>query len=136
MSSTTKIKILTVLFGVLQRGPSHAKSGKVRAVPMASDVAGALARFGQRVRCTSDDDLVFPGAREPSCMRRRCTAASSPRRRGRAQGGCASTTCATRSARRWQCYSHFTPRHEDAELVAEAFAINAAGRTVCARSTV
>lgn len=38
------------------------KSGKVRAVPMAPDVATALARLGQRERWTTDDDLVFPGA--------------------------------------------------------------------------
>ena len=30
---------------------------------MAPDVAGALARLGQRERWTSDDDLVFPGSR-------------------------------------------------------------------------
>jgi integrase len=38
------------------------KSGKVRAVPMAPDVASALARIGQRVRFTEDDDFVFAGA--------------------------------------------------------------------------
>jgi len=34
-----------------------------------------------------------------------------------------------------QRYSHFTPRHDDADLVAEAFAINAAGGRSAARST-
>ena len=38
------------------------KSGKVRSVPMAPDVAAALARLGQRDRFASDDDLVFPGS--------------------------------------------------------------------------
>jgi integrase len=37
------------------------KSGKVRAVPMAPDVASALARTGQRQRFTGDDDFVFAG---------------------------------------------------------------------------
>ena len=37
------------------------KSGKVRAVPMAPDVAGALARIGQRERFTGEDDFVFVG---------------------------------------------------------------------------
>lgn len=37
------------------------KSGKVRSVPMAPDVAAALARVGQRERFTGDDDFVFPG---------------------------------------------------------------------------
>ena len=37
------------------------KSGKVRSVPMAPDVAEALAGLGQRARWTGDDDLVFVG---------------------------------------------------------------------------
>jgi len=37
------------------------KSGKVRSVPMAPDVATALAGLGQRERWTGDDDLVFVG---------------------------------------------------------------------------
>ena len=37
------------------------KSGKVRSVPMASQVAEALARLGQREFFTDDDDLVFAG---------------------------------------------------------------------------
>jgi integrase len=35
------------------------KSGKVRAVPMAPDVARALAELGKRDLFTGDDDLVF-----------------------------------------------------------------------------
>lgn len=35
------------------------KSGKVRSVPMAPDVATALARLGDRSNWTGDDDLVF-----------------------------------------------------------------------------
>src|SRR5437764_8424978 len=37
------------------------KSGKVRSVPMAPDVASALARLGQRERFTREDDFVFAG---------------------------------------------------------------------------
>ena len=37
------------------------KSGKVRAVPMAPDVAPALARLGRRENWVTDDDLVFAG---------------------------------------------------------------------------
>ncbi|MGZ6725178.1 MAG: tyrosine-type recombinase/integrase, partial [Solirubrobacteraceae bacterium] len=38
------------------------KSGKVRAVPMAPDVANALARLAARGRFTAEDDFVFVGA--------------------------------------------------------------------------
>ena len=37
------------------------KSGKVRSVPMAPDVAAALAPLGRRGHWTGDDDLVFVG---------------------------------------------------------------------------
>ncbi len=37
------------------------KSGKVRSVPLAREVASVLALLGQRERWTGDDDLVFPG---------------------------------------------------------------------------
>ena len=75
------------------------KSGKVRSVPMAPDVAEALARLGQRDDWTGDDDLVFAGEAgdylDGSALRRRYAAALiAP---GCARSG--STTCATRSAR-------------------------------------
>jgi integrase len=37
------------------------KSGKVRSVPMAPDVASALAKLGARTDWVGDEDLVFPG---------------------------------------------------------------------------
>ncbi len=40
---------------------STPKSGKVRSVPMAPDVAAALARLGQRERFVGEDDFVFAG---------------------------------------------------------------------------
>ena len=42
-------------------GVGAPKSGKVRSVPMVSEVARALARLGERERFTGDDELVFPG---------------------------------------------------------------------------
>ena len=55
------------------------KSGKVRAVPLAPDVASALASLGRREHWTSDDDLVFAGDAggflDGSALRRRYKAA-------------------------------------------------------------
>jgi integrase len=51
------------------------KSGRTRSVPMAPEVARALARLGQRRTRTDDADLVFPGALggylDGSALRRR-----------------------------------------------------------------
>ncbi len=51
------------------------KSGKVRAVPMAPDVASALSRLGQREHWVGEDDLVFAGETggylDGSALRRR-----------------------------------------------------------------
>ena len=76
------------------------KSGKVRAVPMAPDVAEALAKLGSASIGSSDDDLVFVGEAggylDGSAL---CAVATT--RRSSAPGcvSCASTTCATPSAR-------------------------------------
>ncbi len=55
------------------------KSGKVRAVPMAPDVASALAQLGHRLDWVGDDDLVFAGETggylDGSALRRRDKAA-------------------------------------------------------------
>jgi integrase len=55
------------------------KSGKVRAVPLAPDVASALAQLGRRPHWTGEDDLVFPGEGgdylDGSALRRRYKAA-------------------------------------------------------------
>ena len=76
------------------------KSGKVRAVPLAPDVAEALARLGQRENWVGDDDLVFAGEAggylDGSALRRRYNGRA---RAAPACGRCASTTCATRSGR-------------------------------------
>lgn len=51
------------------------KSGKVRAVPLAGEVAAVLARIGQREVLTGAEDLVFPGEAggylDGSALRRR-----------------------------------------------------------------
>jgi integrase len=44
-------------------GVDTPKSGRGRAVPMADEVAQALARLSERERFTEDDDLVFRGPR-------------------------------------------------------------------------
>lgn len=55
------------------------KSGRVRGVPMAPEVAEALARLGRREHFTGDDDPVFVGLTGPyvdaSALRRRYIAA-------------------------------------------------------------
>ena len=52
---------------------------KIRSVPLAPDVAAALAGLGQRERWTGDEDLVFPGLLgtflDDSALRRRYKAA-------------------------------------------------------------
>jgi integrase len=118
------------------------KSGKVRAVPMAPDVASALAQLGQREHWTADDDLVFPGATgtylNGSALRRRYKA--SLERAGLRSlrfhdlrhtfGTRMIAKADIRRVQEWMGhadiqttmrYLHYTPRAEDAALVAEAF---------------
>src|SRR3954468_18275203 len=141
-----------------ERHLTRPKSGKVRAVPMAPDVATALARLGQRERWTGPDDLVFPGATgswmDASAMYRRFVAAAEraglSRLRFHDLRHTFGTTMAAnpkvdlRRLQEWmghadmtttQRYSHFTPRHDDAALVAEAFALNAVAERSAPRST-
>jgi integrase len=118
------------------------KSGKIRAVPLAPDVARALAQLGRRVDWIGDDDLVFAGVGgdhlDGSALRRRYKHAL-------ARAGLRSLrfhdlrhTFGTRMiaktdirrVQEWMGhadiqttmrYLHFSPRSEDAGLVAEAF---------------
>ena len=74
------------------------KSGKVRSVPMAPDVAAAIARLGQRDEFIGEDDFVFAGGFGAADQRRRTVARATAKRwTRRASGDCASTTCAIRS---------------------------------------
>lgn len=124
------------------------KSGKVRSVPMAPDVAAALAALGRRERWTGDDDLVFVGATghylDGSALRRRYTAAL--RRAGlrplrfhdlrHTFGTRMIAKADIRRVQEWMGhadvqttmkYLHHAPRDDDAALVAEAFRAEPAG---------
>jgi integrase len=120
------------------------KSGKVRAVPLAPDVATALAQLGRRVDWIGDDDLVFAGVGgdhlDGSALRRRYKAALKraglrPLRFHDLRHTFGTRMIAKADIRRVQewmghadiqttmRYLHFAPRDEDAALVAEAFAL-------------
>jgi integrase len=75
------------------------KSGKVRSVPMAPDVASTLAALGRRELWTADDDLVFPVDRARISTAQPCAGATRPLCIVPPCGRCASTTCDTRSVR-------------------------------------
>jgi integrase len=118
------------------------KSGKVRAVPMAPDVASALAKLGDRERYVGDDDFVFAGE---VGLPHDGDALSSRYRDALARAGLrplrfhdlrhtfGTRMIAKADIRRVQewmghadiqttmKYLHYAPRDEDAELVAEAF---------------
>lgn len=119
-------------------------SGKVRSVPMAPDVARALAELGQRVDWTGEDDLVFPGEGGDylagSALRRRY--ASALKRAGLRQlrfhdlrhtfGTRMIAQADIRRVQEWMGhadvqttmrYLHYVPRADDAALVAAAFRI-------------
>jgi integrase len=118
------------------------KSGKVRSVPMAPDVASALAKLGHRGQLTGDDDLVFlgdfGGYVDGSALRRRYDAALKraglrPLRFHDLRHTFGTRMIAKADIRRVQewmghadvqttmKYLHYAPREEDAALVAEAF---------------
>jgi integrase len=121
------------------------KSGKVRSVPLAPDVAEALARLGARGRCTDEDDLVFLGDLgnhvDSAALRRRYKAAlaSAGLRQLRFHdlrhtfGTRMIAKADIRRVQEWMGhadiqttmrYLHYAPRDEDARLVAEAFAVD------------
>src|SRR5450755_2530653 len=124
---------------------STPKSGKVRAVPLAPDVATALAQLGRRENWVGDDDLVFAGEGgdhlDASALRRRyktALAAASLRRLRfhdlrHTFGTRMIAKADIRRVQEWMGhadiqttmrYLHFAPRAEDARLVAEAFAVS------------
>jgi integrase len=124
------------------------KSGKVRAVPMAPDVAAALAQLGTREFWTHDDDLVFAGATggylDGSALCRRYKEALGraglrPLRFHDLRHTFGTRMIAKADIRRVQewmghsniqttmRYLHYAPRSEDAELVAEAFQVESPG---------
>jgi integrase len=120
------------------------KSGKIRSVPMAPQVAGALALLGQRDEFVGEDDLVFPGEGgcqfDGSALRRRYAVALQDAGLQSLRFHDPRHTFATRviakadivRVQEWmghadiqitRKYSHFAPRSEDARLIEAAFAI-------------
>ncbi len=118
------------------------KSGKVRSVPMAPGVSEVLARLGQRLDWTGDDDLVFAGAAgdylDGSALRRRYAVALQraglrPLRFHDLRHTFGTRMIAKADIRRVQewmghadiqttmRYLHYVPRADDAQLVAAAF---------------
>jgi integrase len=123
------------------------KSGKLRSVPMAPDVAQALAMRSRRNLFTAEDDLVFCGESgsylDGSALRRRYTRAL--RRAGlrplrfhdlrHTFGTRMIAKADIRRVQEWMGhadvqttmrYLHYAPREGDARLVAEAFALQPA----------
>ena len=121
------------------------KSGKVRAVPLAPDVAAALARLADRGYMTADDDLVFVGDHggylDGSALRRRYVTALDRAGLRQLRFHDLRHTFGTRviakvdivRVQEWmghadiqttRRYLHFQPRADDAKLVADAFALN------------
>ncbi|HWF49762.1 MAG TPA: site-specific integrase, partial [Solirubrobacteraceae bacterium] len=119
------------------------KSGKVRSVPMAPDVATALAQLGHREHWAGDEDLVFAGPTgthlDGSGLRKRyklalAAAGLRPLRFHDLRHTFGTRMIAKADIRRVQewmghadiqttmRYLHYAPRSEDAQLVAEAFA--------------
>jgi integrase len=119
------------------------KSGKVRSVPMAPEVAGALARLGQSRQHVGEGDLVFervPGSYlDASALLRRYKAAL--KRAGlrplrfhdlcHTFGTSVIVKADIRRVQEWMGhanvqttmrYLHYAPRHDDAKIVAAAFA--------------
>src|SRR3954454_17219165 len=122
---------------------STPKSGKVRSVAMAPEVGEALARLGQRDASADQDDLVFVGLAgsyvDASALLRRYRAALRraelrPLRFHDLRHTFGTRVIAYADIRRVQewmghadvqttmRYLHYAPRHDDAALVARAFA--------------
>jgi integrase len=123
------------------------KSGKVRAVPLAPDVATALARLSKRAVSTGDDHLVFLGDfgeyLDGSALRRRYKAALVRAGLRKLRFHDLRHTFGTRMiaqadirrVQEWMGhadvqttmqYLHYAPRGDEAELVARAFAVQSA----------
>jgi len=122
------------------------KSGKVRSVPMAPQVAETLARLGRRGWSVGDDDLVFVGEGggfvDGSALRRRYKFALERAGLRSLRFHDLRHTFGTRAigkadilrVKEWMGhadvattmrYLHYVPRPEDARLIAAAFAIEA-----------
>lgn len=124
------------------------KSGKVRSVPMAPDVASALAKLGDREDWTGDDDLVFASdtgsyladsalrVRHKAALRRASLRDLRFHDLRHTFGTRMISKADVRRVQEWMGhadiqttmkYLHYAPRAEDAQLVAEAFALSEVG---------
>jgi integrase len=129
------------------------KSGKVRSVPLAPEVAEALAKLSRRERFTGEDDLVFVGEvgsyLDGSALRRRYKAALEAAGLRQLRFHDLRHTFGTRMiakadirrVQEWMGhadiqttmrYLHYAPSEEDAQLVAEAFRTKDPGATIAA----
>jgi integrase len=127
---------------------STPKSGKVRSVPMAPEVAEALARLGQRERFVGPDDVVFVGLvgghLDASALLRRYrtalrAAGLRPLRFHDLRHTFGTRVIGYADIRRVQewmghadvqttmRYLHYAPRHDDAATVGRAFGMNPRG---------
>ncbi len=127
------------------------KSGKVRSVPLAPDVAKALARLAEREWFIAEDDLVLPGETggflDGSALRRRYkdTLKVAGLRNLRFHdlrhtfGTRMIAKADIRRVQEWMGhadiqttmrYLHYAPRQEDAWLVAEAFRVDSAAAAI------
>jgi integrase len=125
-------------------GLTTPKSGRVRSLPMAPDVANALARLAGRKQWTGHDDLVFPGVAgsylDASALSRRYKtalqrAALRPLRFHDLRhtfGTRAIVKADIRRVQEWMGhadvsttmrYLHYVERPDEVELIAEAFAV-------------
>ena len=132
------------------------KSGKVRSVPMAAQVAEALARHGQREFFTGDDDLVFAGVTgsylDGSALSKRYRAAFRraalrPLRFHDLRHTFGTRVIGVADIRRVQewmghanvqttmQYLHYVPRPQDAALVGQAFATRLESTALLGTST-
>ena len=141
-------QLIRVRVSFTEGGLTTPKSGKVRAVPMAPQVAEALARLADREHFTADDELVFPGTGggylDASALYRRykralALAGLRPLRFHDLRHTFGTRTIATASilqVKAWMGhadvattmkYLHYAPRAAEARLVAEAFALEEPG---------
>lgn len=130
------------------------KSGKVRSVPLAPDVAQALVKLAERELFTGEDDLVFSSLAgshlDDSALRRRYKRAL--QKAGLRQlrfhdlrhtfGTRMIAKADIRRVQEWMGhadvqttmrYLHYAPREEDARLVAEAFRADGIGSRTMAQ---
>jgi integrase len=138
-----------------ERALSTPKSGKARSVPMAPEVAEALARLAQRDRYNGEDDLVFPGVGggflDGSALYRRYKTALKRAGLRALRFHDLRHTFGTQvignpqisilQLKEWMGhadidttmkYLHFAPRANDADLIADAFA----GEAICSAQPI